>query len=87
MTAIEFLEINGLNSIPYRQDVLDVMKEFAIYCCEKQREICADNAEFFREGASMKNDLWPAYDHCKIDIEYAVNKESIINSPLPEELQ
>ena len=35
----------------------------------------------------MKNDLWPAYDHCKIDIEYAVNKESIINSPLPEELQ
>ena len=71
MTAIEFLEINGLNSIPYRQDVLDVMKEFAIYCCEKQREICAENAELWYDES----------DNCRVD------KELIINSPLPEELQ
>ena len=75
MTAIEFLEINGLNSIPYRQDVLDVMKEFAIYCCEKQREICAENAEtgFNEDGI------------CGFVL--GVKNDSIINSPLPEELQ
>jgi len=73
MTAIEFLEINGLNSIPYRQDVLDVMKEYAIYCCEKQREICAENAE----------KLWIANNHCQID----QMCNTIIYSPLPEELQ
>ena len=74
MTAIEFLEINGLNSIPYRQDVLDVMKEFAIYCCEKQREICAENAKIM------------AMNHSRISDEYKIDMGSIINSPLPEEL-
>jgi len=73
MTAIEFLEINGLNSIPYRQDVLDVMKEFAIYCCEKQREICADGSER----------LWIANNYCQID----QMCNTIIYSPLPKELQ
>ena len=71
MTAIEFLEINGLNSIPYRQDVLDVMKEFAIYCCEKQREICAENAKIWYDES----------DNCRVD------KQLITNSPLQEELQ
>lgn len=87
MTAIEFLEINGLNSIPYRQDVLDVMKEYAIYCCEKQREICAENSLLLENGSSKKKVIWEAYDHSKIDIEFEVSKDSIINSPLPEELQ
>lgn len=71
MTAIEFLEINGLNSIPYRQDVLDVMKEFAIYCCEKQREICAEQGKIIIIS----------------DFEVYVDKNTIINSPLPEQLQ
>lgn len=74
MTAIGFLEINGLNSIPYRQDVLDVMKEYAIYCCEKQREICAENA-------TTETDTSTSYVYTSVNI------DSIINSPLPEELQ
>ncbi len=53
-----------------KEDVIEAMKDYAIIMCEKQREICAENAELWYDES----------DNCRVD------KELIINSPLPEEL-
>ena len=54
----------------YFDNTVEMLKEFAIYCCEKQREICAEQLDLDRINVSSD---W-------------TDKESIINSPLPEEL-
>ena len=51
--------------------VLQAMNEYSVLMCEKQREICAENAELWYDES----------DNCRVD------KELIIKSPLPEELQ
>ena len=68
---------NGLESWYLEIVVLQAMNEYSVLMCEKQREICAENAEGILEY----------YDEGPDDFNVIVNKESIINSPLPEELQ
>ena len=71
MTAKEILERHFYS--PDKEDIdaiIKAMKEFAIYCCEKQKQLCLNNATARIES----------YD------EPVVNKYSILNSPLPEEL-
>lgn len=55
--------------------VIRAMNQFAVHMCYKQREICAENAEtgFNEDGI------------CGFVL--GVKNDSIINSPLPEELQ
>ena len=74
MTAEDILK-KYLDRLPfktrhiYSYDItVEMLKEFAIYCCEKQKEICAENAEV-------------SYGYSCI-----IDKYTIINSPLPEEL-
>lgn len=54
-------------------NILNAMKAFAQDMCEKQKEICALDAER----------LWIANTYCQID----QMCDKIIYSPLPEELQ
>lgn len=54
--------------------ILRAMKEYAIYCCEKQREICAENAETITDTSTSY-------------VYTSVNSGTIINSPLPDFLQ
>lgn len=65
---------NNQSTNPYT-NIINAMKKFAIYCCEKQREICAENAKIM------------AMNHSRISDEYKIDMGSIINSPLPKELQ
>lgn len=81
MTAERILEQHNLiDELGYNQrlEIIECMKEFAIHCCEKQREICAENVEMFEEGYYNSND--------DEDTRWAVDKDTIINSPLPEQL-
>ena len=80
MTAEDILK-KYLGKLPHKtkqnyyfDNTVEMLKEFAIYCCEKQREICAENAKIM------------AMNHSRISDEYKIDMGSIINSPLPEEL-
>lgn len=74
MTAEEILQQHNLiDELGYNQrlEIIECMKEFAIYCCEKQREVCAEQGKIIIIS----------------DFEVYVDKNTIINSPLPEQLQ
>ena len=62
---------NGLESWYLEIVVLQAMNEYSVLMCEKQREICVEQLDLDRLNVSSD---W-------------TDKESIINSPLPEELQ
>lgn len=68
----DLLKDNG--DVYYQDDVIRVMKEYAKLCCDKQKQICADNAD-----ADCNILDYP-------DVEVYVIKDSILNSPYPEEL-
>lgn len=61
-------------SVFFAEDVRNVMIQYACIMCKKQREICAENA-------TTETDTSTSF------IYTSVNTKSIINSPLPEELQ
>ena len=65
-------------SVLLKEEVRDIMRQYSILMCEKQREICAENVEMFEEGYYNSND--------DEDTRWAVDKDTIINSPLPEQL-
>ena len=74
MTAKEFIkgcEHDG-SYIPVGE-VLRLMKEYAKLMCDKQKEICAEQADTKRIGHGYQT-----YD--------IIDTKSIINSPYPEEL-
>lgn len=56
----------------YKDEIIEMMKEYAKLMCEKQREICAESIE---DNSVCWNKDFP------------LHQDSIINSPLPEELQ
>lgn len=58
----------------YPDWVVGAMKEFAIQCCEEQKEICA-------EKATIEMDTSTSFLYTSVDT------KSIINSPLPEILK
>ena len=78
MTADEILEkyYYGRNnqSTDPATNILNALLEFGRVMCEKQREICAENAKIM------------AMNHSRISDEYKIDMGSIINSPLPKEL-
>jgi len=61
----------------YDVDIENLLKKFAIEMCERQREICAEQVIVGKKGA------FGIYWH---DSDVVVDKDSILNSPLPEEL-
>lgn len=52
------------------------MKNYAIVMCQKQKEICAEEAE--------TKDLSGPHQY---EAYFVIDKDSILNSPLPKELQ
>jgi len=54
-----------------------IMKEYSKVMCQKQREICSEEAELKFEY--IGDGSWDGSD--------IVDKDSILNSPLPEELK
>lgn len=82
MTAKQFIESQRFTTEEpfsyYNQQWLDWMKEFARQMCDKQKEICYTHALPYKEGAFGNY-------YYRADIK--VEKESIINSPYPDELQ
>jgi len=74
--VLSYLETweGNTESVFFAEDVRAVMKSYAIIMCEKQREICAENA-------TTETDTSSSYVYTSVDT------NSIINSPLPKELQ
>lgn len=90
MTAKEFIE----SKYPYTivdalvfedLELEDILKEFAKLKCQEQRKICAENAMVNKQGQSpMYVQVLSAPDTIYADIEFQVDKDSVINSPQPE---
>ena len=53
--------------------IVDLLKEFASIKCEEQRRLCVNNAE-------TEMIVWPTGNGA----DYVVNKDSILNAPMPE---
>jgi len=77
---LDTLELNHLETWPgnlksvfYAEQVREVMVKYAQIMCEKQREICAENA-------ITKTDTLTSYVYTSVDT------NSIISAPLPGEL-
>ena len=76
MTAKEFIGDAKIYFDPTQFNiVLNLMEGYSKHMCKKQREICAENAKIM------------AMNHSRISDEYKIDMGSIINSPLPKELQ
>lgn len=60
----------------YYDNTIEMMKEYAIYCCQLQKEICAKIAI---EQAAFDFEI---SEHGQEDLEYEISR-----SPLPEELR
>jgi len=58
----------------YDVDIERILKEFAIEMCEKQREICAENASL------NEHDEYDRHDDCTYTVS-EINQMSILNSP------
>lgn len=59
--------------------VQSLFLDYARIMCEKQKEICAEEAELLEEGFFNRND--------DPDYQWVVDRDSILNSPLPNELE
>jgi hypothetical protein len=57
-------------------ELLNIMMEYAKLMCEKQKDICAEEAE--------TKDLSGPHQY---EAYFVIDKDSILNSPLPKELQ
>lgn len=77
MTAKQFVEQEYEDSFfnPEPEHVFDLMTKYARLMCDKQKQICADNAK-------TKDDS----DPLSYTTYYVIDPETILNSPYPEEL-
>lgn len=80
MNAKEILEKNGFDFEVFEienehsaKNILKAMREYAIYCCEEQRIICADVAE-----------TEPYTERLTGEVSFFVNSESIIYADFPK---
>lgn len=73
----DFRTVNLMSN--YKGIICDLLNEYARTMCQKQKEICAEEAETIEEGYFDPNDY--------LDYQWVVNEDSILNSPFPEELQ
>lgn len=83
--------LNGFDTISeFGIDVLeDLFKKLAKQVCDKQKQICADNAlmeQHTGQGKSLVNYII-GQDILHSKDELFISKHSIENSPYPEELQ
>lgn len=60
----------------YKGIICDLLKEYAILMCQKQKEICAEEAE--------TRDIHPNGSYLS---HMVIDNNSILNSPFPKELQ
>lgn len=74
MTAEEWVNINwpAITNDANRDYFVNVMKEYARLCCDEQKQICSEEAE--------------TNEYYSQGTVY-VNRDSILNSPYPTQLQ
>ncbi len=60
----------------YKEIICDLLKEYAILMCQKQREICAEEAE--------TKDIHPNGSYLS---HMVIDEHTILNASLPKELQ
>ena len=69
---------------PYK--IFECMKEYAEVYSKQVLKIAAENATILENGKSTEQQriIWEAYNSSRSDIEYEVNKNSILNIKLPQ---
>jgi len=64
------------------QDIKDVMKEYAKFCCEEQKKICAKNVVLIDNYRQDHESVILKFDN---QCDYYINESSILNAPTYKE--